>query len=174
MLPARREALILGAVGLGAAAFGALIGSFASQSGSGAAELLSARYQDLSGQPRRLIDWRGKALLCNFWATWCAPCLEEIPLLVVAQRKYGPKSAQVVGIGLDHAVKLAEFASRFQINYPVLVGGAESVDTMRRLGNASGGLPYTVILDRSGAIAHRKLGALSHQEIDQVLVPLLE
>ncbi|MCD6042798.1 MAG: thioredoxin, partial [Burkholderiales bacterium] len=80
----RRELLVLGGTGLAAAAAGALVGVLTLQSRSGAAELLAARFEDLEGRGRRLIDWRGRALLCNFWATWCAPCREEVPLLIAA------------------------------------------------------------------------------------------
>ena len=165
----RRDALILGGVGLAAAVAGALAGVLALQSRSGAADLLSARFQDLQGRPRRLIEWRGRALLCNFWATWCTPCREEIPMLVAAKHKSSPDSPEVVGIGIDQADKIVEFASIYKINYPILVADATAIALLRGLGNRSGGLPYTVLLDPKGAIVGSKLGALTAADLEKFL-----
>jgi thiol-disulfide isomerase/thioredoxin len=168
----RREVLVLGGAGLAAAAAGALVGAFALQSGTGAAELLAARFYDLEGRERRLIEWQGKALLCNFWATWCAPCLEEIPVLIAARQRYVRNSVEIVGIGIDNDDKIREFSTKFKINYPVLVAGATAIDLIRRLGNTAGALPFTVLLDRSGAVAHRQLGALSRTEVDRLMTAI--
>ena len=168
----RRNALILAGIGVAAAAAGAFSGAFLLQSGSGAAGLLAARLTDLEGRPRRLLDWQGRALLCNFWATWCAPCREEIPLLVVAKQQLPPDGTEIIGIGIDRANNIREFAAKYNINYPLLVGDATVIGLMRGLGNASGGLPYTVALDRSGAVVRRKLGALTDAELRQVLASL--
>jgi thiol-disulfide isomerase/thioredoxin len=165
----RREVLVLGGAGLAAAAAGALVGAFALQSRSGAAELLAAAFHDLEGRQRRLIEWRGRALLCNFWATWCPPCLEEVPLLVAAKQQLPTNSVEIVGIGIDKADNIREFARNFKINYPVLVAGATAIDLIRRLGNAAAALPFTVLLDRSGTLVHRQLGALSRAELDRLL-----
>ena len=173
MALARREALILGAAGLAAGVAGALVGVFALQSGSGAATLLAQSFRDLGGAPRRLADWQGRVIVCNFWATWCAPCREEIPILIAAQQKYASKGAQIVGIGIDNALKIVQFAKELKIDYPLLVAGAEVVDTMKKLGNRQGGLPYTVVLDRRGAVAHTRLGAFKAGELDRILDPLL-
>lgn len=173
MALARREALILGGVGLAAAAAGAVVGALTLQSGSGAADLLAARFHDLSGRQRQLLDWQGRVLLCNFWATWCAPCREEIPLLVAAKQQWLTTGVEIVGIGIDSADKIGEFARSYKINYPVLVADATAIDLMRGLGNRSGGLPYTVVFDRSGAVVHRRLGALTAGELQQVLASML-
>ena len=174
MLPDRRKALILGAIGLGAAAAGALIGAFALQSQTGAAELLSHSFVDLTGKRRRLIEWQGRVMVCNFWATWCAPCREEIPLLVAAQQQYSKRMLQIAGIGIDRADKIGEFAELFKMNYTLLVADPTIIETMKQLGNRSGGLPFTVVLDRRGAVAKTRLGALKPGELDQILVPLLD
>ena len=121
MALARREALILGAAGLAAGVAGALVGVFALQSGSGASMLLAQGFRDLGGAPRRLADWQGRVIVCNFWATWCAPCREEIPLLIAAQHKYAAKGLQLVGIGIDNAPKIVQFAKELKIDYPLLV-----------------------------------------------------
>lgn len=160
---------MLGGAGLAAAAAGALVGALALQSRSGAAELLAAKFRDLEGRERRLIDWRGRALLCNFWATWCAPCLEEVPLLVAAKQKQPPDGAEIVGIGIDNVDKIRQFAVKLKINYPVLVAGATAIDLIRQLGNSAGALPFTVLLDRSGTLVHRHLGALSQADLDRLM-----
>jgi thiol-disulfide isomerase/thioredoxin len=109
----------------------------------------------------------------NFWATWCAPCREEIPLLVSARQKYGPAGVEIVGIAIDNVAKVGEFAATFRISYPVLLAEADGLDLMRQLGNTGGGLPYTVIADRDGRPVHRKLGALKETELDGFLGPLV-
>jgi thiol-disulfide isomerase/thioredoxin len=173
MTPGRRDALILGGVAAGAALIGAVTGALVLQTRSGVAELLTASYPDLSGQVRRLTEWRGKALVVNFWASWCAPCREEIPLLNAAQQQYAAAGLQVVGIGIDIAANIREFARTVQINYPVLIADAAGIDLMRELGNRSGGLPFTVLLDRQGRLAGRKLGAYSGAELQSALAALL-
>jgi len=169
----RRDALVLGGVGLVAAGAGGIAGVLALQSRSGAAELLRARFTDLDGRPRRLLEWQGRALLCNFWATWCAPCREEIPILVAASRHWSERRVEIVGIGIDSAVKIREFAETFKIPYPLLVADATAISLVRRLGNPAGGLPYTVALDRQGAVATRHLGAFSEAGLRQVMESLV-
>jgi thiol-disulfide isomerase/thioredoxin len=173
MTNVRRETLILGLVGLAAAAAGGIAGVLALQSRSGAAELLGARFTDLEGQSRRLLEWRGRALLCNFWATWCAPCREEVPLLIAASRQWTSAGVEIVGIGIDSAAKIREFAKTYKISYPLLIADATGVALIRSLGNRAGGLPYTVALDRNGAIVKRHLGALSEVGLRQVMESLV-
>jgi thiol-disulfide isomerase/thioredoxin len=184
MNPGRRETLILVAAGLAAAAAGFLAGPLLLQpkprggvgEGTGSADLAlaSASLIDLAGQSRRLSDWQGRVLVCNFWATWCAPCREEIPLLMAARQKYGPKGVEIVGIAIDNAVKVREFSSTFNISYPILLAEAGGLDLMRQLGNAAGGLPYTVLADRQGKLVHRKLGAFRGADLDSILDPLVQ
>ena len=172
MKPARREVLILGAAGIAAAGAGFLAGPLLLRLGDEGSEsrpLFAATFPDLSGKPRRLAEWQGRAILVNFWATWCAPCREEIPLLVAARQKYGPKGLEIVGIAVDNVVKVVEFSIKYSIPYPVLLAEAGGLDLMRQLGNGSGGLPYTVASDRRGALVHRKLGALKQGELDAIL-----
>lgn len=174
MTPGRREALLLGLAGIAAAAGGFLVGPMLLQPGRDREEelLLSASFPDLENKTRRLSEWRGKVLVCNFWATWCAPCREEIPMLVAAQRKYRPRGVEIVGIAVDNGAKVRQFSASFDISYPILLAEASGLDLMRQLGNRAGGLPYTVIADRQGALVHRKLGALKTAELEAWLEPL--
>jgi thiol-disulfide isomerase/thioredoxin len=174
MVQDRRNALILGGVALGAAAIGGVVGALALQSGSGAASLLAASFTDLSGQPRRLVEWQGKALCCNFWATWCTPCREEIPLLNAAQQQYSGNGLQVVGIAIDNADNVVQFAKSTPLGYPVLLGGGGAIALMRELNNPKGGLPFTVLLDVHGRLAERKLGAFSASELAAAMARLLQ
>jgi thiol-disulfide isomerase/thioredoxin len=172
-MPDRREILALAGVGLAAAVAGAVFGPFALQSGSGASALLSTVFPDIAGQPRRLRDWNGKVAVCNFWATWCEPCREEIPLLITLYDKYRDQGVDVVGIGVDKLPNIVEFAAKLKITYPILIGDVRALDLMRSLGNSAGALPFTAILDRQGAVTYRKLGAFQQGELDSVLPSLL-
>src|SRR5438094_9341820 len=96
---ARREALILGAIGAGAAVAGGLLGALVLQAQSGAADLLAAPFRDLSGARRTLREWRGRVLLCNFWGTWGGPCREESPMLVAVRGVFAAEGGEIVGIG---------------------------------------------------------------------------
>jgi thiol-disulfide isomerase/thioredoxin len=174
MAPGRRDLLILGAAGLAAAGAGFLAGPLLLrlwqwEGGGQSRALFAATLPDLSGQPRRLAEWQGRVLLVNFWATWCAPCREEIPLLVEARQKYALAGVEIVGIAVDNAAKVGEYARSMSISYPVLIAEADGLDLMRQLGNSGGGLPYTVIADRQGALVHRKLGALKKPDLEGIL-----
>lgn len=173
MTPRRRNVLILGTVAAAAAVAGGVAGVLALQSRTGTAELLSARFPDLSGQSRRLSDWQGRALLCNFWASWCAPCREELPLLDAAHREYAANGLQIVGIAIDRAENVHEYLKSIKIGYPVLIAEGSAINLMRRLGNRNGALPFTVTVDRAGRMRQRKLGAYSAAELNAELAALL-
>ena len=181
MKPGRREALILGAAGLAAAAAGLLLWAVVLRSaggdrpGEGASAgdiaLRSATLVDLAGQSRKLSEWRDRILVCNFWATWCAPCREEIPMLMAARAKYASSGVEVVGIAIDNAANVRQFSTTFQISYPILLAEASGLELMRKLGNSSGGLPYTVVADRQGHVVRRKLGAFKQGDLEAILAP---
>jgi len=173
MIPGRREVLILGAVGAAAAGAGLFAGALLLQSSSGASSLLSTAYPDLSGRPRALAEWKGRILVCNFWATWCAPCREEMPMLSRMRDQYAAKGVEVVGVGIDSAAKIREFSNNYPVSYPLLVAGAGAIDLMRSLGNPAGALPFTVVLDRAGAIAYRRLGLLIRADLEPALAGFL-
>ena len=165
----RRDALILGGVGLAAAAVGALISPVVLQRQRGEASLATAAFPDLAGKRRALVEWNIPALVCNFWATWCEPCREEIPTLIATRAKYGANRVEVVGIGIDHVVKMLQFASDLKIPYPLLAGESGGAELMRELGNEAGALPFTVIRDMRGAIRFRRLGRLRAGDLDSIL-----
>jgi len=128
---------------------------------------------DVSGQLRNVAEWQGKVLVINFWATWCPPCLEEIPHFIDLQDKYGDQGLQFVGIALEGVDEVIGFANEQGINYPLLVGEQEVIKLANKFGNHIGGLPYTIILDRGGRISFIKQGPLSLLEAEQVITSLL-
>ena len=129
--------------------------------------MLEAAFADLAGTPQRLDQWRGKVLVVNFWATWCPPCLKEIPEFIRMQNRYREQGLQFVGIAVDQPDRVAAFADEMRFNYPVLVGALEAVVLLRALGNQHGGLPFTVVFDRSGAIVATELGAFDEPKLSR-------
>jgi peroxiredoxin len=131
-------------------------------------------HRDPAGQPVSAADFDGNALLVNFWATWCTPCVEEMPMLSELQHEFGPLGLQVVGIALDDAERAAAFAAELGLSYPVLVGGPDVVITGRRYGNRSGMLPFSVLTDRQGTVRWSHLGALDREDLTHQLESLLD
>lgn len=172
-----RHRLILLIVGALAIAAGVLVSlpspGPSTQSTSRADQLLSTPFADLSGRARTLGEWKGQVVLVNFWATWCAPCREEIPALMEVRAALGARGLEVVGIALDRAELARGFASDLRIDYPILIGDGETINLMRQLGNRSGALPYSVVLDRQGHVAHTHLGLLSLPKMQQLVDPVL-
>ena len=126
--------------------------------------------RDLDGRARGPDEWDGKVLVVNFWATWCAPCREEIPLLIdLGRRRPG---VQVVGIAVDTAPPVQAFANEIGIDYPILLDGLEG-RTMRRYGNRIGAIPFTVIVGRDGVVAYVRAGVIESDELETVTSALL-
>ena len=173
MTPRKRRILISGLVAGAALAAGAFVSPIAFRRADPAGGILaSARFVDLQGKSRYLSEWRGKLVVANFWATWCAPCLEEIPLLMSTRRQHASKDMEIVGIAVDKVDKVSSFASKLQIDYPILIAGSDGLDLMRMLGNQSASLPFTIFLDRLGQPSHKKLGVLRQTELDSILAAL--
>ncbi len=134
--------------------------------------LWAAQMKDLSGRPVNLAAYKGRPLVVNFWASWCAPCIEEMPDFQRASQTDIGKRAQFVGIGIDSAVKMRPFADKLGITYILLESDAAGLDLVRAVGNPSGALPFTLILDRTGAPVVKKLGKLEYAELMSVLAGL--
>jgi len=169
----RRKALI--ALGAGSAVAG-LAGLFHALTRTGrpdGASLLALTLPDLAGRPVALEQWRGKVLVVNFWATWCPPCRVGMPDFIRAQADYGAKGLQVIGVGIDEVGKLRRFAADMGLNYPQLVGGDAALELARGLGNTTRGLPFTVIVDRAGAIVSTQVGMISARQLNATVTKLL-
>ena len=170
-----RQLLLAALVAIGAAAVGYGVNAWwrsDTQSGTAAA-VMAARLSDLEGKSLSIDQWRGRVLVINFWATWCTPCREEIPLFVRLQEKHRARGLQFVGIAIDERDKVAAFAQDFGMNYPVLLGGMDTVELSRRAGNRLGALPFTIVIDRSGSIASVVLGVVKEAKLESVLQSLL-
>jgi thiol-disulfide isomerase/thioredoxin len=113
---------------------------------------------DTGGAPRSFAQYRGKPVVVNFWASWCAPCVKEMPALSELQRRYASKGVAFVGIGVDSAKNITQFLDKVKVSYPVYVAGFGGADLARQFGNNAGGLPFTVVIDRSGRVRYTKLG----------------
>ena len=107
------------------------------------------------------------------WPVAALAVLEEVPLLVDFRAKHAARGVEVVGICADQAVKMLEFSSAYRMTYPLLVADASVFELLRDLGNRAGALPYTLVLDRSGTIAHTRLGALKPGELEAVTGPMM-
>ena len=128
---------------------------------------------DMNGATVSAADFDGKIMLLNFWATWCKPCIEEMPMLTRLQHDYAGRGVQIVGIALDDARKAREFATGLAVNYPILVGSTDTVLAGRRYGNRSGMLPYSVLVDSDGIVRWAYLGALDQEELEAQIKALL-
>ena len=124
---------------------------------------------DRAGEMRSLQDWPDQALIVNFWATWCAPCRREIPLLQQLQRDHAGEGFQVIGIAVDFRDKVLAYADEMQIDYPLLIGEQEALDAAAAFGMTTVGLPFTVFSDRQGRIVTAHLGELTAAEADLIL-----
>ena len=129
-------------------------------------------YKDLQGNMRSSREWSDKVVVLNFWATWCPPCKKETPDFIKTQDKYSQK-VQFVGIAIDDARPVQEFADSFGINYPTLLGDMDAIEISRQLGNRFSGLPFTAIFDREGQLRHKQTGEMKLAELEKQLQPLL-
>jgi len=130
---------------------------------------------DLDGANHRLEEWRGSVLVVNFWASWCPPCIHEIPDLVRFQSRYADQGLVVVGVGVDAVRPLGNVRRSLGINYPVLVlDEADSPALLAEWGNHDGFIPYTVVVDRDGRVHYTHRGVLDGETFDAVVLPLLK
>jgi thiol-disulfide isomerase/thioredoxin len=130
-----------------------------------AAELYATSLPDVKNQNQSLAQWKGKVLLVNFWATWCHPCVQEMPALSDLQAKGKIKNLQIVGIGIDTPEAIGQFSTKYKISYPLYIGGIGASELMRKFGDAAGGLPFSLLIGPDGQVKKTYMGAL---KIDQV------
>lgn len=169
----RRRWLWLGA-GLAAAAAGAAVSwrrwSPSPMEDDALANFWSASFASpTGGQAWSMADFRGQPLVVNFWATWCPPCVEEMPLLDRFYQDQRAQGWQVLGLAVDQAPAVMQFLQRLPVTFPIGMAGLDGVALSRALGNATGGLPFTVLFSPNGEVVHRQIGKVSPQDLVQWL-----
>jgi thiol-disulfide isomerase/thioredoxin len=167
MTPFTRRLLLAGA-GLGAAALGA---TYAWRQGSQSAPSPAAtafwarRFTGIDGAELDVARWRGQPLLVNFWATWCPPCVKELPEINQFYAEARGKGWQVLGLAIDQAEPVKAFLKRTSLDFPIALAGAQGLSLVRELGNPAGGLPFSLLFDERGEISWRRLGVTHLQEL---------
>ena len=126
-------------------------------------------YPDLQGRTQPLSQWRGQPLVLNFWASWCAPCREEMPDFDALRTEHRANGVEFVGIAIDNAASVAQFLQQMPVSYPILIGEGAAHSLARALGNPSGALPFTIVLDRDGRVVLAHLGRLPRATLDATL-----
>ncbi|MDP5008266.1 MAG: TlpA family protein disulfide reductase [Glaciimonas sp.] len=119
-----------------------------------------------------LSQWKGKPLIVNFWATWCGPCVEEMPELNELQGELVKKNIQIIGIGIDSQENIAKFAEKYKITYPLYVADTNGTTLLREFGNAAGGLPFTLLIGADGKVKKTLLGAIKFDDLKKDLALL--
>jgi thiol-disulfide isomerase/thioredoxin len=137
------------------------------------AAIMSAKFVDLDGKSSVLGQLRGNVIVVNFWATWCTPCLDEMPGFARLQAKWEARGVRFVGLAQDDPLKVRAFGERLAINYPLWTGEAAVMDLSRRLGNRIGVLPHTVLLDADGIVLESRIGIYAEDKLDARLGEIL-
>jgi thiol-disulfide isomerase/thioredoxin len=132
--------------------------------------IMALTLPDLAGKPQAMAQWRGKVLVVNYWASWCAPCIEEMPAFSRLQERYAARGVQFVGIGIDDVEKMQAFVRRTPVAYPLLVGDAAGSQTPALQVR---GLPTTVVIDRAGRLEGSRLGRLDEATLEPILMRLV-
>lgn len=164
-------ALAIAATAAGLAVNRISAGAAAADAAPTAQEFYAKSFPDATGKSFPMADLKGHVVVINFWATWCVPCVEEIPSLSKISTSYG-KKVEFIGIGIDSAANIAEFEKKVQASYPLLVAASDGSELVRDFGDSMGGLPFTIIIDKKGNVKNSKMGPVDEAELRRWLAPL--
>jgi len=128
---------------------------------------------DVEDKPRSISDWDGQVILVNFWATWCPPCVREIPAFNKLYETYRDKGFTIIGIALDNKQDVIDFIGPMGVEYPILLGDQQGIKLTQEYGNRLGVLPFSVIIDRQGQITERHRNEMTFEEAEQLIKPFL-
>jgi thiol-disulfide isomerase/thioredoxin len=168
-----RRGIVFGAVAACAAAAGLGLARWTGQwpstadAGGSKPALWSLDFETPQGTRLAMQSFSGKPLILNFWATWCPPCIEEMPLLDRFFEENKGNGWQVLGVAIDKQAAVIQFLGRNPVRFPIVLAGLSGTDLGRSLGNDNGGLPFTVVFDAGGNVTHRKMGRVTPQELAQ-------
>ncbi|QWE02735.1 TlpA disulfide reductase family protein [Polynucleobacter sp. JS-JIR-II-b4] len=165
----RRQLIIIVAISLLALLGGVLTSQWIYKTGLASDPAVKAffanSWQTPDGKTVNTQDWQGKVLVVNFWASWCPPCVEEMPALDKLQQEFLQQNVLFVGIGIDSPSNIREFLSKTPVSYPIVIGGLEGSNLSKQLRNSQGALPYTIIINAKGKASYSKLGKISEDDI---------
>lgn len=169
MSPRRRRWALGAGVAVAAASAGTGLALWrqAARSSKAEAPLWQMTFDQPSGQPLTLAGLRGHWLVLNFWATWCPPCVREMPALDRFHREFASRGWRVVGLAVDQREPVREFLARTPVSFDIGLAGSGGIGLSRQLGNDSGGLPFTVLFGRDGTLQRRHLGETSYALLAQ-------
>ena len=145
----------------------------APSTGLSAGEAPDFRFVDQHGVEHRFSDWRSKARVVNFWATWCPPCVHEIPILIAVQESFRARGVRFLGVAANEPAEAFAMAREFGMNYPTMADTRRSVELMHAYGHPSAALPFTVFIDAKDVIRARHVGALTLEQAQEKVRLLL-
>jgi len=131
------------------------------------------RFTDQHGEEHRFSDWDGRVRVVNFWATWCPPCVHEIPMLVSVQEAFLAHDVQLVGVAVDDPEGAFAMAKELGMNYPTMADSRRTIDLLRAYGNRASALPFTAFVDSAGSIRYRHVGELTLEQTQETIRALL-
>lgn len=171
-----RRRLVFGLTAAGAGLAGACLAWCQGQPAGGklsAAEqaFWAREFETPQGGVLKMGSLRGAPLIVNFWATWCPPCIEELPLLDQFYKDHGAQKFQVVGLAVDKTAKVRDFLQKTPISFPMGITGNAGIELCQSLGNTSGSLPFSAVLGSDGLVKHRKMGKITAQELHDWALP---
>lgn len=130
-----------------------------------ASKFWTLEFESPDGKSVSMASFKGKPLLINFWATWCPPCVEELPLIDRFYQENSKTGWQVLGLAVDQRAAVNGFLGKMPLSFSIALAGLSGVDLSKSLGNLSGGLPFTVVVGSGGAVLHRKMGRVSLEDL---------